>query len=130
MTTRTPERIAFLRDIFTTAIEGGINGWATVESYHIWVDPSAASSELVAREDPTAEIKTYDEEKTYDVDIDLIARGINMVVDGTVEYFNNGYNETSKRIALLNRTNGADGDYDAIDADCILQLGIWGEIVY
>lgn len=35
-----------------------------------------------------------------------------------------------KRINEINKSNGDDGDYDAIDAMAIVEIGLWGAVTY
>lgn len=130
--TRTPERIRFLSDLLTTAVEGGINYWCQVAEYRIWANPDAPSGELVERDDPYAVVVDYDGDE-HRIDLDVIARGINRITDGKVTYYNHGYQNTDRRMASLNRSNGQDddlGDYDAWDADAVVQAGLFGELIY
>lgn len=127
MTKRSPERAQFLTDTLVTAIEGGINYWASVSDYH-WHYPNIhedgvanAYATILDREDEDAE--------PVRVDLDTIARGW-----GLYKRLYKGESisgrEYGKQALLANRTNGDDGDFDADVADNVLQLGLLGEIVY
>lgn len=131
---RTAERIEFLSDILTTAVEGGINDWAEVSEYkHEYCTPPVAKADTFAI---VHEIEEDDEVGTK-VTIDTIARGIRVIKnmkrsDGTPfqpNYFGDG-GSYWRQFLLADRTNGDDGDYDAIVADWIVQAGLFGEIVY
>lgn len=120
---RSAERVQFLSDVMTTAVEGGINYWAAVSEYR-W-DLDKYTPEQVG-------VTVYDQEdddwpeEGRRVDLDVIARGIGVLKKaggcGDPDYW--------KQFLLADRTNGEDGDYDAGMADCILQAGLLGEVVY
>lgn len=108
-------REEWLRDLLITAVEGGINYWASVSDYR----PDEGS------------VTVHDEEDgdTYSVTTDTIATAVGKFMRGEngcqfIESAGDG------QFKLSNRTNGEDGDYDAGDADCILQIACFGEVVY
>lgn len=125
---RTEKREEFLADILTTAIEGGINDWAEVHEYR-W--------ENLAHRDYFAVIADMEDEdfEPVKITIDTIAKGIGVIKSWKKEknfepnYFGDG-GAYWRQFLLADRTNGDDGDYDAIVADWIVQAGIFGEIVY
>jgi hypothetical protein len=114
---RSAERVEFLSDVLTTAVEGGIQYWADVLIYEVGPETYATIA---------------DEDGEYNITIDTIAHGISVLTTGE----NRGHSFTMsgmdywKQFLLANRTNGEDGDYDADIADNILQAGIFGRIVY
>lgn len=122
---RTDKRKEFLTDILTTAVEGGINYWARVVKYKWDPDGGTALGE--------AYVDIYETEEAYDkkpedieihhVDIDVIAKGIGVLRAKHAHY-------PPKAFWEANSSNGEEGDYDAGDADAILQAGIFGEVVY
>lgn len=119
---RTPEREQFLADILTTAIEGGINYWAEVAEYR--------NEHSVPVADTFAVI--YDEDdKEYRITIDTVAKGIGVIkgFDYQPNYFGDG-GAYWRELLKADRTNGDDGDYDAIVADWIVQAGLFGRIIY
>lgn len=131
---RTAAREEFLADILSTAVEGGINDWSVVSSYK-WVDlPNAEHHAIVHEVDPEEGIE--EDEDGYAIrgmllSIDVIARGIGVIkgFDYQPNYFGDG-GEYWRQFLLADRTNGEDGDYDAIVADWIAQAGLFGEIRY
>lgn len=122
---RTDKRKEFLTDLLTTAVEGGINYWAGVIRYKWDTDTGTALGE--------AFVDLYETEEAYDkkpedievfhVTIDTIAHGIGILREKHAHY-------PPKAFWEADRTNGEDGDYDAGDADAILQAGLFGEVVY
>lgn len=128
---RSEERADFLATIVTTAVEGGINYWSHVSGYR-WGYRSLGQSDgqpLPADVQPYAECVVHvdDEDgEPLDLNIDVAARGLRLIREGKVSL-----NESIRRgIMLADRTNGDDGDIDAGDADCIVQAGLFREIVY
>lgn len=69
-----------------------------------------------------------DDETGYEprgiVDIETVARGFALLRKGPIEYLSEDYRA---RLITVDRTNG---DYDANDADVILQLGILSQLKY
>jgi hypothetical protein len=114
---RSPEREEFLKDTLITAVEGGINYWGAVADY----DPDAGTVTVYEKE----YLDTPDE-KAFPVTMDTMARGWGQYVK-RVGKAPTGY---ARQALLANRTNGDDGDFDADVADVVLQLGIFGEVVY
>jgi hypothetical protein len=128
---RSPERIQFLSDILTTAIEGGINFWVQVDEYK-WEnvpEPYAVIEDM------------YDDNKSYRVDLDLIARGVNRIVKGEADVGR----QTKKLITAASFQNDCMPDFvaekanfgnyyvsdiDAGIADTIVQVGIFGTEEY
>ena len=100
---------ARVQDIFTTAMEGGVNYWAEV------LDSSwDASSPL----DFTGLLLDLESEgDTFDVDLDVMMTGLTF------------YGErfgVEKLVDILSE----DWDFDAGDADTVVQLGIFGAVVF
>lgn len=135
---RSAERAEFLADILTTAVEGGINDWAAVSKYK-WQDLDHADYFAIVHEvDPDEGIEENDNGyaiRGLRLDIDVIAKGIGVIKSWKKEkdfepnYFGDG-GAYWREFLLADRTNGEDGDYDAIVADWIVQAGLFGEIVY
>lgn len=124
---RTEKREEFLSDILTTAIEGGINDWAAVTEYR-WDGLAFRDYFAVIVDAENDEDPDFPETR---ITIDTIAKGIG-VIKG-FDYKPNYFGDRGaywNQFLLADRTNGDDGDYDAIVADWIVQAGIFGEIVY
>ena len=115
-------RAEHYNDILTTAIEGGVQYWATIKTY-----------EWEGRSEPFAVIMDCEEDdpKEHTVSPATIAKGLNLLRSGAawgdgpvpewwVRKWRTAYNEC------------ADGswDFDAGDADVIVQAGLFGEVVY
>ena len=108
--------------IFTTALEGGINYWCDVLNYH-W---SFGTPDYIEDLDGFgADILPYENgsDEILVIDRNVIARGYNLAAK------TNGVHWSIERPPLF-ITEDTDWDYDAGDADCIVQLGLFGEVVY
>lgn len=113
----TREGEEFLRDIFITALEGGIGYWATCEAYQWQVWPFHAV--ISADDDGT--------EHNYVIDPPVIMNGIRRILSGEcLEWVS-----SDLRATLLEATITLDaGDIDANDADSIVQAGVFNRIIY
>lgn len=123
MTKRTHEREQFLADVLTTAVEGGIQYWIdTVDEYrHKGLAPRDYFA-VITFENPKDDGPSRLTER---ITIDVVAKGIGILDKDQAFHF--GYfNEFWK----ANRTNGNEGDFDASVADCIVQCGLLGEVVF
>lgn len=110
---RTDERAEYLADVLDAAISGA--SYWLVEVEHNGSEDARTSAYTLTDVD----------DETHTVNIDTIARGFGLYRGETFQGA-----EYGRQTILSNRTNGADGDYDADTADNVLQLGIFGEIPY
>ncbi len=137
MPTEPTEFDIFVHQTFTTAMEGGVNYWASVENYR-WAlrDASGAlvkdsfgdpcedyqgfTATLLDNEDEDAEPRVVNRE--------VIERGIRAIANGTAR---TNTKLRKEMLVLVNAPEMAEMlDLDAGDADCIVQAGLFGEIVY
>lgn len=95
----------FLLDLMTTAVEGGINYWGAV------IDLNRDSDLNVLN----FEVTDFEGEEAYTYSVDSIAM-LNALQALIKAY--------PWRVKML------DGDYDAEDADCVVQFACFGELVY
>ena len=109
-------RDEMLFDLFVTAIEGGINYWAAVEDYK--PDAVGYSVTVHDQEDP--------DEGPWVVDRSVMAKGYQLAAGEWRDKISWSSGEKPPLVI----TEETDWDYDAMDADAILQLGIFGEVVY
>jgi hypothetical protein len=126
-----------LWDTFVTALEGGIGYWAASSSYHIWADDNGTEdhegfySDVVDADyppgDPDAEFPPTR------VDRAVIARGFERVATGE----HNMHSDAAGKFAwmLQARLAGKDDyevdvDFDAGDADCLVQIAMFGKLVF
>ena len=153
MPTRSEERTQFLSDIIITAVEGGTNYWAYAAGYE-WSDDDPSTTQVYLAD--MEEVLEYEQEHGMvpdpkkgepwnHVTIETVARAF-----GILEKAHMGIDERYKEEALLNaetgkrmflhpdlrkryleanRENDA-GEFDAGDADNIVQIGMFGTVVY
>ena len=105
---------SYVQDIFTTAIEGGVNYWADIESYQ-WNDDKPAEFKAVLL---AIASRWGGTPVKYHVDLAVMMKGLTR------------YAETYGVARLASLLDPDFGDYDAIDADMIVQFGIFGKVVY
>jgi hypothetical protein len=154
MAKRTEERKEFLSDILTTAAEGGVNYWGNVSSYN-WADEGEDPAETVMDiwvdvEDieDTAELpkpERYEEGHDvsggyrssnmvmygiYHVDIEVVSKGINLIIAGKTTIHPSRLVDYRKANKLIDGYYNSDGWLDSEAADIIVQVGLFGEIVF
>jgi hypothetical protein len=126
-----------LHDVFVTALEGGINYWASVNSYHWTTNGELDGKDLTGFhaviED--ADPGTNDDFATpLTIDRNTIAEGFGRLTTGPVKFMPEP--QRHMFLAMLHaRLAGFDEyhidiDYDAGDADNLVQVGLFGEVVY
>lgn len=136
MPNRTAAREDFLADIVTTAIEGGVNYWATVDTYR-WASRtlSAGTAEL----GPAGGGNAYatltamddDDQAPKQVDLETVAAALQTIRGGEVKYLAEGSRQVILAADRANTLCPDDGgDIDAGLADEIVQIGLFGEVVY
>ncbi|MFN8758834.1 MAG: hypothetical protein ACK5XA_08500 [Tagaea sp.] len=103
-----------IRDIKTTAAEGGIDYWSEIEKY----DFDAGVLKVIT-DDPIE----GDGDKVYDVTDDVIKLGIERAL---AESKGRDWESAIRRGVAADDA----GEIDAEAADVIVQLGLFGEIVY
>jgi hypothetical protein len=104
--------------IHVTACEGGINYWAELQTYDFRGTSTVTDME--------------DENASYDITAEVIAKGVQRIVSGEVKI------SPSIRLSIIREVmeaaSGGESDggcgCDANEADCIVQAGLFGEIVY
>jgi hypothetical protein len=122
-----------LHDLFTTAIEGGINYWCRVARYHWSVDDKGDERDYAFFAEVLESDGYDDEDETpptrHRIDAEVILRGL--VAYASMPPTERRFPLREKAIRLLMGGEVADAvDYDAEDADCIVQMGLFGKLVY
>lgn len=154
---RTEGRKEFLHMMFVTALEGGIGYWSQCETYH-WgkeiagrimsEDIDGFYAMLLPAEGEWGVGKAYmpyrglrdplsiGDQEPLRVDLDVMERGVNLLVDKVIEAtksedpnapFSRKY---LRQFVAQWLSDGDDGDSDADVADTVVQLGLFGEVVY
>lgn len=118
------ERDQFLFDVFVTALEGGINYWSETNDYHIWSDEAATVEDLDGFYANVTNVVDYTGEPVR-IDASVVRRGLRAIGNGNVRIADS----YRTRIGRANRANDA-GEIDALDADAIVQAGLFGEVRY
>lgn len=120
----TSERQEFLWDIFVTAVEGGINYWARIGRYR-------PGEDLEPNDDFYAEIVdpiSVDENGSgvnYIINQQVIIRGLDLICTNKVQL-----NSTITKDILYANMKNDGGEIDAERADCIVQAGLFGKVIY
>lgn len=129
---RTAERVGFLGDIITGAVEGGIGYWSRVSQYQYELSGEIRVS-VGSREgdEPRAVVHVLNDDETgytdegLTLDLDAVERGLRLIREGGC-----GLSTRSRNTLLVaDRSNDA-GRLDAFDCDVIVQAGLLGEVVY
>lgn len=121
MTARSQQRQNFLADVLTTALQGGINYWAGVGSAATRNTESHGFENLTATILDLAEVEGGQHDAVQHIDYNTITRGLRLA---------RRIGPERPHLALADRTNGREGDFDAEDADIVVQLGLFEHIVY
>lgn len=136
MPVRTAERLQFLHDVMITAISGGVSYWSVADDIvrHENDDLFYVSYVLYCSDGGKEPIECGNDVdevcKGHTVDPELVARGLGLgtkpeAASGEIGW---AYSQR-KHVILANRESDA-GEIDSVDADCIVQLGIFGKVVY
>lgn len=135
---RSTERMTFLSDVVTTAVEGGIGYWSQVEDYR-WYSPDLDGG---TAEHPDGQPNAYvtihevgDDPDDPDnvvktIGVDDIARAIKFIKKNAdrpgPEWM---HKSIIANILLADRLNDA-GELDAGDCDCIVQVAMFEKVIY
>lgn len=138
--TITGERKQFLFDVFVTALEGGIGYWFVCSKYHHSIpdpDGKGPGSFEGRCEDLDGFFATGHEDgesKRLRINAAVIEKGLYLIRTAGSDL-----NEAGKALhmhhSLRAKVIGAEGVLDACDidaelADCIVQAGLFGEVIY
>lgn len=133
-------------DLITTAVEGAINYWASVSDY-TWAGPGYGHSDGRPWADGDTQhvsVTVYetdgdDPEHGHTVDVAAMRVALLRVVAGECKpFFTPGYErryetrvvDALRKVAAGTPLDQTDYDFDASDADCMMQLAVLGEVVY
>jgi hypothetical protein len=138
----TTERKKLCHSIFVTALEGGVGYWSSCSEYH-WALKSVdgdLTDDLTDDLDGFYAIIREDENQDEDgkvpkhrIDAEVIDRGINRIANGTATYGGKrltGNSVLYKLACALNGPLAEEVDFDADDADNIVQIGLFGDVMY
>ena len=116
----------FLASIIITAVEGGINYWASVTEY----EPDGWNSEPPRPETVTAKVQEYTEDdevsqRPQTLDTFAVALGIERILTHQVPIA-----DYIERYIWSGLSNEDAGEIDAEAADCIVQAALLNELRY
>lgn len=123
------ERDRQLNMVFTTAIEGGINYWARVDSYN-WAVPDSDGFQGISEGRNFNAAIVDDEGKSHTITRAVIVRGISRAYQYMRENVAEYDSYQRHAISDLNYGHWDDVDYDATTADIVVQFGLFNELVY
>lgn len=125
------KRKEFLHGVFTTALEGGVGYWSQASTYRWSVNSDGKTEDLDGFIAVVHELN--DDESGYKkqgltVNRAVIQKGIRRILDRAEKC--GVRDDIYANIAAADRSNGDAGDIDSEVADCIVQAGLFGEIIY
>lgn len=133
-TTRTPEQADFLTHVITTAVEGGINYWASVTGYH-WYFPNLDGG--TARPGPGGSANAYvtvhednaeGQGRSFIIGLNGIQHALRRITTRPVEHM------SEQRRERIRRAFGGHEDartaFDAFDAEEVVQVACFGKVLY
>lgn len=125
--------VQLLIDILTTAIEGGTNYWLLGTTAEFTDEGGYRMVGILDNEtgkpfDASNFREGYDP-SVREVNIDTVAQGMKVILAGSNPDF---VGKMAQRLAggILSAAHGGDFDFDANDADVIVQLGLFGQVVF
>lgn len=114
-----------LHGLFVTALEGGIGYWSVATRYRWSIPGTDGEDDLDGFHAVIEEVETgEDTPPVHRIDAACILRGLlHFAAPG------DGYRHV-RQVARALLLGDDEVDYDAEDADCIVQAGLFGEVVY
>lgn len=119
-----------MNDVLTTAIEGGIDYWAQYVEINRAADLTVVSAHVVDAEDAADDPENV---KVLVIDAMIVARGVQMILSAHASNDDDERTKCTIRRDLFDQVMSLftpDIDVDADAADCIVQAGLFGEVVY
>jgi len=131
-----------LKDLFVTAIEGGIDYWSNVTAYKHSIDDWFATIETDDISENANGLTDDDGMVTLRIDESTILKGIELFAketdsdreDKNIHPDSDHANLSRLCVQLVNPYGPVTEldffDYDCLDADMIVQMGLFGEVIY
>lgn len=107
-----------LADIIVTAVEGGINYWSQIVVYKWTEGPEHTVADII-------EIGDGDENKPHHIDLEIVQRGIQRILNDNPAIRIDLHQQVADCVSQDDA-----GHVDADGADCIVQAGLFNELVY
>jgi hypothetical protein len=126
-----PEVKRLVHDVFVTALEGGINYWSDCDEYH-WSRRDANGERVEDLDGFYAMIREEGSDGSLRVDRHVIERGLRLAVTPEIAEKVFDYALQDVAVAFMTGNKGLldNLDFDAGTADCVVQLGLFGEVIY
>jgi len=132
---RPSQRDQFLDDVIVTAVEGGVGYWSFAQAYRWHRD---GDYDTPPEDGVTVELRAIedgdDPQDWTRVDRALIAAAMERLASGPVHSLHDSIRGRLVGQYVIARDgrwmDGGDYDFDAGDADIIVQVGLFGEVVY
>lgn len=122
--TRTPERVEFLSDVLTTALEHAGYGFPGILEYPDVENPADVHAAIYDRyEEESDGTDGWRPTQTWRVDIDTVAKGLGVLKS---KYQSKGH---LRELFAADRDNDA-GQIDVVGALAILEAALFGDITY
>ena len=127
------KRAKFLSDVVITALEGGVGYWSQASKYRSGYSGEGLDEE--GREPASAVIHEVNEdesgysEQALTVDTKLVAKAFKRIM-GKDEIPYTSKKWRKRMVAAYWDVEDGVCDIDAGDADCIVQIGLFGEVRY
>ncbi len=123
-----PDDLPF--DLFVTAIEGGINYWFDVRAYR-WMDDHKNDNLFGFYAKGYTWEDTHLEREMKMIDRETMLKGIGLILSLSDEELSL-HGKYRDRIRNCVAAGGVDKvpDYDADDADHVVQVGMFGKVIY
>ncbi|MDE3022786.1 MAG: hypothetical protein KGI54_13170 [Pseudomonadota bacterium] len=114
---------ALPNELFTTALEGGIGYWSVCVSQYHWSNPDG--TEDLTGFNVTVELTDEEDPEEFIINRDVIELGIKRILEGGITV-----NDTIRESLFIAVVDYENRDCDAEVADCVVQAGLFNEIVY
>ena len=122
-----PEQL--IRDIIITACEGGIGYWSQLEAYNGPAIDEGAEGSLPLRIREIEEEGIFDEPTIYgpwrELGIPEVVKGLELMIKERPDW-----GCTKRMVESLANYDSGNFDFDADDADNVIQYALFGEMVY
>jgi len=134
MATRSAERTQFIHDIMITALEGGVGYWSVADDIvrhpndDLWYEQYTLYCSEGGKEALECGNGVDSVCKGHRVDSELIARGLGRINRGSRDALQLAIGSMVSIMKASEENEG--GDIDADYADIIVQVGIFGKVVY
>lgn len=119
-------REEFLTDLLITAGDGYADCGLPVRGY----DQRFGPERHFLIDDPEVDSPSEDlvEPHTWKVTTKTVERGLERIAKpNPIKHMTDTWKD---HLQILNLSDGEHGDYDAIDAMAVVEVGLWGEVVY